>query len=331
MDEQHLSMSDRLLRPLDKFESSLNALVQSLTSTTTYAGVPAATDGLIAADGELTEALLALRSHQDTYQKVLRLRAQKAALENKLKDTICECERFRSESRTIDPRITDISDDEDEEQLAELKPVDYEQLLAFAGRIGRTNTTAYQEASKEAQEREEAARLKREEERKQRLGDQKPRINGVGTYAGANAINGLNGVNGHASNNAEDQPDPTQVADTQIIETETARDRIRRARAEGDWAQYHGSIPWPMVDDIRKGRLGELQSHFEGHSGDTDELLAHVKKLVSDDEVKKQSPGPDTERPEQKLQQQPARSQQPQAPKRKVLLDLPEEDSDDDD
>lgn len=332
MDQEHLSMADRLLQPLNNLESSLNALVQSLTTTTTYTAAPSAADGLITADEDLTQALELLKSHQNTHQTVLQLRAEKAALESRLKDTINECERFRSELRSIDPRIMDLSDDEDDLETAELKPVDYETLLAFASRIGRTNTTAYKEASKESQQREEEARLRREEERKRKLADHRPHANGVSIYTGTNGINGVNIPNGISQHDPDAYPDTTDAVERQAIETQAAQKRIGAAKLDADIAQWKGSIPWPMPENIRIGRMGELQEHFEANSRNNDELMAYVKKMVVDSELERASEtGPESERPPQPRppQHYPSHTQQtPQRPKKVVSLDFPEDDSD---
>ncbi|KAK5084765.1 hypothetical protein LTR05_005843 [Lithohypha guttulata] len=316
------TMQERLIHPLNTFEASLNTLIQSLTTTNTFSAAPKAATEIVTADDDLDAALLLLVRHQQNHQTILHMRAEKEALQTKIKDTIFECVRFRKELHSIDPRITDLSDSEDEVQTRNLNPVDYKQLLAFSSHIGRTNATVFLEAQRESQRLEAEARQQREEEReKERLHKQTmPVVNGINHAATAPATNGIT--------TASPRPGTSHTEPTQ-----EARTQIRNAQIEATNYKYYSTMPYPLYE-IRKGRLGRLQEMLEQDGEPAVE--AEVERLVRESELrKKPEPEPALEvesvvEPEGRGDQRQAqRPREPAPPRKMVNLDFPEDDSSD--
>ncbi|OAL36441.1 hypothetical protein AYO20_04337 [Fonsecaea nubica] len=154
-------MDSVVLRPLDSIETHLNALVTSLTQTNTFANAPQLAQDLIADDDELASSLALLQRHQQNYARILNLRAEAATLQEQLKDTIRKCVSFRQEISQINPSILDLDSDEDgEDEDSQVARVDYHTLLTFAARIGKHNTIAAREAEAESLRRKIAAKNK---------------------------------------------------------------------------------------------------------------------------------------------------------------------------
>jgi len=318
---KHLTMDQRLLAPLNALEASLNNLVQSLTTTNTFTAGPQAARDIVAADDDLTEALIVLKKHQDSYNDIIRLRAEKDALNQKLKDTVFEAWRLRQELGNIHPSILDDSDEE-EENSKKYNPVDYQTLLDFASRIGKHHAIASQEAEKESE------RLYLEAKRRRDVEKERPQP----------AMNGSHAETTAAPGSAELRPTTSQSMHTQEVQA-----RVQHLTETRNLQRSFRTAPFPSGDDLRKGELGKLQLLKEQYGEET--VDAEVEKLVRETEMKKpgsqqelfleQTPPPPSppqervpiERPQPPQQARPAPP--PPKPRKKIDLDLPEDDEDD--
>lgn len=315
-------MEQRLLDPLTAFETSLVNLVHSLTTTNTFTAAPKAARDLVAADDDLTEALITLKKHQDNYQEILRLRAEKESLKNRLKDTVYECVRLKKDLRDIDSRIVDESDTEDEEKSANQNPIDYETLIAFASRIGKHNANAAQEAERESDRLHEEARKQREEER--------PPSQPVS--------NGTNGGDISTQGTAE------RPTTSHSMHTQEAQAKAKEFRNIRLFERSQRTAPFPDAMILRHGMLGQLQVMRED-AGD-DAVRAHLEKLIRESELKasgetvvapvpaqlqrSQEDVPASRSDEVRAAAQPRRPQQPPPSRPQINLNLPESDSDSD-
>ncbi|KIV79827.1 hypothetical protein PV11_07374 [Exophiala sideris] len=200
--------------PLNSLESHLNALITSLTQTNTFANAPQFAKDLVADDDSLAAALNLLRRHQQNYATILSLRAEVAELQNELKDTVRRCVALRRDIVEVQPSI--LSADSDEENDEETRPseIDYHTLLAFAARIGKHNATAAREAEAESVRRKVAA--------------QRDKINGLGDSNAENAT----------------------------AETEAEVERINNTVAQ---TRAQMGMSFPDANVLRVGALGQLQ------------------------------------------------------------------------
>lgn len=316
-------MEKRLLDPLTAFETSLTNLVTSLTNTNTFTAAPKAARDLVAADEDLTDALILLKKHQDNYQEILRLRTEKENLRNRLKETVYECVRLKNDLRDIDSRIVDESDTEDEESSAKQNPIDYETLLAFASRIGKHNANAAQEAERESDRLHDEARRQR--------GEDRPPSQPL-----------LNGANGDEASTQATSDRPTTSHSLQTWEAEKKEKHIRNVHT---FDRSQRTAPYPDPNVFRYGVLGQLQLMKE-EAGD-DAVQAHIEKLVRESELKLSTqfaiePEPmeivqkeESAQPSRRDEPRPTapvqRPQQPLPPRPAINLDLPDSDDDSDD
>ena len=266
------SMEQRLLAPLTAFENSLNTLIQSLTSTTTFTGSIEATDSLLTATTDLDSALTLLKTHQQNHAEIQRLLAERQSFEQKLKSTMSEAWRLRTALGAIHPTIL-LSDEEvlDQEQKHTSNPVDYQTLLSFASRIGKHNAIAELEAEKESNSQEQKTRS-----------------------------------------------------------TPEAQMNIDELRNVASFERARRTTPYPDPEDFRKGALGRLQVVKEQHGEEA--MDAEAEKLVRMSEMggKKEVVEVEEKLEEVVVQRQNVTAQ-PRPPRKKVDLDFPGDDSDDDD
>ena len=146
-------MDQVVLDPLNNITSSLTALTTSLTTTNTFTAAPTATQALLSADDALSSALATLKKHQDNYAHILHLRSEALRLEDRIKDTIRQCNAYTSDINAISPGILEDSDSDEENEEGD---VDYNTLLTLASRISTYNIAAQREAETSLQ------RLKRD-------------------------------------------------------------------------------------------------------------------------------------------------------------------------
>ncbi|OJD20309.1 hypothetical protein ACJ73_08356 [Blastomyces percursus] len=178
-------MDSQLLIPLSNLETRLNNLLMSVVSSPTASGAPTAALSLLEADDALSSALKTLHTHQLNYAKILRLRAQALALEERVRDIVREVENVGNEISTacqdgVGASDDDGSSDSDDDIEAdgvkeeggedpdtqmggvsagspvglkrtgkgkETKEIDYKLLVNFARRISRYNSGAAADVS----------------------------------------------------------------------------------------------------------------------------------------------------------------------------------------
>ncbi|EGC42610.1 conserved hypothetical protein [Histoplasma capsulatum var. duboisii H88] len=104
-------MDSQLLTPLSTLETRLNNLLMSMVSSPTAAGAPEAALSLLEADDAVSSALKTLHTHQSNYAKILRLRAEALALEQRVRDIVREVENVGNEISTACQQGVGASDD----------------------------------------------------------------------------------------------------------------------------------------------------------------------------------------------------------------------------
>lgn len=251
-------METQVLQPLSAFETQLNSLVTSLTQTNTYATAPQITQNLLDADDALTTSLNLLHRHQQNYARILNLRAEVASLQEQLKSTIRQCVALRDEVGQIHPSIlsVDLDDgsEEEEEEDAKVAEIDYQTLLTFAARIGKHNAEAAREAEAESRRVKMSAR------------------------SNATAINGGQ-INTSGTAELENATEETNA------EIERINNTIAITRAQMGMA-------FPDAAALRVGELGKLQlfreRQIQPNAGDSDAvdraLDKEIERLVRETE-----------------------------------------------
>jgi len=224
-------MEAQVLTPLNAFETHLNSLVTSLTQTNTYANAPQIAQTLLDTDDELTSSLNLLHRHQQNYARILNLRAEVATLQEQLKSTIRQCVALRDDVGRIHPSIlagdSEGEDDEDNED-AKVAEVDYHTLLTFAARIGKHNAVAAREAEAESRRFKIASR---------------GRENATGTPATANGVQDASTASAAENRTGTDET---------TAEIERINNTITLTRAQMGMA-------FPDAGGLRVGELGKLQ------------------------------------------------------------------------
>ncbi|KIW53252.1 hypothetical protein PV05_08841 [Exophiala xenobiotica] len=224
-------MESLVLDPLNSIETHLDSLITSLAQTNTFASAPQIAKDLVTDDDNLTTSLTLLQRHQQNYARILELRTEVEELRSQLKDTIRGCVSFRQEIVKVHPSILDESDDEEEGQDTKVSEIDYHTLLAFAARIGKHNAAAAREAEAEAVRRKVAAKN-----------------------------NTANGVRDGGAENA-------------TAETEAELERINNTVAQ---TRAQMGMAFPDANILRIGALGQLQLLQEKQAG----TGANVKEMV---------------------------------------------------
>lgn len=256
------------LAPLDKISSSLDSLVQTLQTSTTFSRVPTIAQDIDAADDDLTTALTLLQQHQANYARILHLREEAATLETNIKDIVRRARQLRASITSIHPGI---DDDDTTDELNNTQPtVDYTQLLAFAARIGKHNSLAKKEAE------EEGTRLKLEAIKARKKSDQlheqqQQQEQQQQTAAQSAAIPTSD------TSPPPPQPDATSFDTTTLHATQLAD--------AAEAFQAHSRLPFPAPDLLRQGALGRLQIIRESDPGDPDGAVEReVERLVRESE-----------------------------------------------
>ncbi|KAL4984161.1 vitamin-D-receptor interacting mediator subunit 4-domain-containing protein [Aspergillus falconensis] len=145
---------------LSTFESRLNSLVTSLTTSPTASGAPKAAQELLIADDSLASTIDTLKQHQSNYARILQLRAEAQSLEDRVKDIVRLVVRYEKEIRETcgdDDSESESDYDYDSDELdydmdaphstqtrtsRKRNEVDYKLLLDFARRISKYNHEA---------------------------------------------------------------------------------------------------------------------------------------------------------------------------------------------
>ncbi|RAL03908.1 uncharacterized protein BO80DRAFT_273950 [Aspergillus ibericus CBS 121593] len=251
---------------LFNLENKLNVLITSLTTSPTAAGAPAAAVGLLDADDSLTSAVETLRQHQQNYAKLLRLREEAQALEEKVKSIVREVVAYEKEIRTTcgddeeSDSDLDCEDDSSDNDLDEdtsgdkprsggirgIKEVDYKLLLDFARRISKYNHQAAADAAANAEARS-----------REKLQDKGPDSD-------------IMGANGNTDEAAEPVATVTKEATSWLDES-------------ANMTRQAYMLPYPMEDRIRMGLMAQIQiAAAEGRSGFDPEK--EVERLIREAE-----------------------------------------------
>jgi len=309
-------MEAEVSTPLNNIESSLNALISSLTTTNTFAAAPTATTELLSADDALTSALATLKLHQNNYARILHLRAEAARLQDQIKNIVRTCVALRTEAGHIHPSILEDSDAEEEgaDESTKLHEVDYKTLLTFAARIGRHNAVAAREAEQE--------HIRRKVEAKRRADE-----------TGATVEHAV------AERAAEAAQLPPQGRTNTTAESQAELERINNEVAA---QRAEIRVAFPPAEILRTGALGQIQLLME-RQGDT-AVDAEIERMVREtepiaEEKGEQEPVPETAPAGRAKEERvssaasvPSRVQPPTPaePKRKLALDFPGSDDEDD-
>ncbi|KAL4783332.1 vitamin-D-receptor interacting mediator subunit 4-domain-containing protein [Aspergillus varians] len=235
-------MNSEFQSALSIFESRLNSLVTSLTTSPTGSGAPTAALNLLTADDTLTSTIDALKQHQNNYARILQLRAEAQSLEDRVKDIVRLVVRYEKEIRdTCGDDETDSdseydSEDSDYDMDAEnksatkpprisqrRKEVDYKLLLDFARRISKYNHEAAADAAAGMTRKDRAIR------------EQDTEMTGTDT-------------NGNQSGSPDAEPVAAVTKDATSWLDESA-----------NMTRQVYMLPYPMEDRIRLGLMGQIQ------------------------------------------------------------------------
>ncbi|OJJ56189.1 hypothetical protein ASPSYDRAFT_92379 [Aspergillus sydowii CBS 593.65] len=253
-------MNAEVQSALSTFESRLNSLVTTLTTSPTASGAPAAAVNLLAADDTLTSTIDTLKQHQANYARILQLRAEAQSLEERVKDIVRLVVRYEKDIREVcgdDGSDSDSDDsDSDEDMDGEDKPepvshkrneIDYKLLLDFARRISKYNNEAAADAAAGMTKKGHA-------------------ITSQDTEMGGITANGAQ----DGSSDAEPVAAVTKDATSWLDESANMTRQVYM-------------LPYPMEDRIRMGLMGQIQlAAAEGRPGfDTDN---EVERLIREAE-----------------------------------------------
>ena len=261
-------MNAHVQSSLSNLENTLNQLIESLTTSPTAGGAPAAAGSVLDADDSLTSAVETLRQHQENYSKILRLRVEAERLEERVKGIVSDVEGRENEIRAIcgdeqsdsdedlDDDDSDYDPDEDVDMskparsgLKMTKEVDYKLLLDFARRISKYNHQAAADAAAGTPE-------------SQKLKDKRQQINQQGQ-----AATDMNGTT-ETEEGAEPVVSVTKDATSWLDESANMTREIYM-------------LPYPAEERIRMGLMGQIQlADAEGRPGfDPDK---EVERLISE-------------------------------------------------
>ncbi|KAL4880585.1 vitamin-D-receptor interacting mediator subunit 4-domain-containing protein [Aspergillus karnatakaensis] len=237
---------------LSTFETNLNTLIRTLTTTPTGSGAPAAALNLLSADDTLSSTIDTLKQHQANHARILQLRAEAQSLEDRVKDIVRLVVRYEKDIRETCGDESDSSDEDEFEEDTNMdggegtqlrgsrrrNEIDYKLLLDFARRISKYNHEAAADAAAG-----------------------KTRKIGQDTE--------MTGVNG-GTPDAEPVAAVTKEATSWLDES-------------ADMTRQVYMLPYPMEDRIRLGLMGQIQlAAAEGRPGfDPDQ---EVERLIREAE-----------------------------------------------
>ncbi|PGH36402.1 hypothetical protein GX50_00737 [[Emmonsia] crescens] len=268
-------MDSQLLTPLTTLETRLNNLLMSMVSSPTAAGAPAAALALLDADDALSSALETLHTHQSNYAKILRLRAEALALEERVRDIVREVENVGNEISTACQQGAGISDDDSSDSdseigaegegegedldthmggVSELSPVglkgsgkgkrkgmgrneiDYKLLVDFARRISRYNSDAAADVG---------------------AGSPMKTPLPPGDANGQRQRFGANEENGEAAERVETSGQQTAKG---VGVAALSQETVSWLDETANWSRDLSRMPFPSEDRIRMGLMGQLQT-----------------------------------------------------------------------
>ncbi|EGD97742.1 hypothetical protein TESG_05143 [Trichophyton tonsurans CBS 112818] len=267
-------MNAEILAPLTSLEARLNALLASITSTPTASGAPAATVSLLEADDALTSALQTLRTHQENYSRILRLRAEALSLEERVRETVRQVGELGDEISAAAGEDDDSDEDSDDEAGSDIgmsgkdndvtrkNEVDYRLLLGFARRISRYNNEAAADAS--------SARV---------LSKEPP---GGGTAAETNGeVAKEDGVAsaGHGQT-------------TGVGIAALPQDTVSWLDETANWTRLMSALPYPSEDRIRMGLMAHLHATAAAEGKDVEKEVEHILKAATQKDISKEETQP---------------------------------------
>lgn len=247
--KHHQSTMNSLFQSsLSTLEQKLSTLLNSLTTSPTAAGAPAAAIALLEADDTITYAITTLRQHQENYARILQLRAEAEKLEQRVKGVVQDIEAYDKEIRTAcgDDGESNTDSDTDADSDIEgrspgsgenvrktIKEVDYKLLLDFARRISKYNHEA------------------------------------VADLAGAGAGESGPGTESSKRLQKQAQQDTIMTGTTDHVVTPGAagtepvssvtRDATKWLDESADQTRQVYMLPYPMEERIRMGLMGQIQ------------------------------------------------------------------------
>ncbi|PYH46975.1 uncharacterized protein BP01DRAFT_390630 [Aspergillus saccharolyticus JOP 1030-1] len=288
-------MNTQTQTALRTLESTLHTLLTTLTISPTASGAPTAALNLLAADDALTATIETLRVHQANYARILALRAEAQALEEKVKGVVREVVRFEeviggvigdSDSDSDSEFEDDFEDDSEGEgdvdfamrdedtyaatehrrtkKLRGVKEVDYKLLLDFARRISKYNHQAAADAAAGVEERIAAAR--------RASANAAAAAAAAGTDTKDAEMGGMTGAEGGANGDSDQVPvaEVTKGATSWLDESAQLTRQVYM-------------LPYPMEDRIRMGLMGQIQlAAAEGRPGF--EVEGEVERLIREAE-----------------------------------------------
>lgn len=337
-------MDKTFLDPLNKLEASLNSLVQSLVTTNTFSAAPKAAKDLVAADDELTSALVTLKRHQDNHNEILRLRAEAERLNQNIKDTIRTCVSLRNEFGDIHPSILEDSDEDEEaeEKAEKYNTVDYNTLLAFAFRIGKHNAIARIDAERETERADIEAKRKRDskdqgQSQSSAADATQPLPNGPHAGESANTTQADTTISANNTQTEQDATIPLSSNSQNDLRTQQVQNVLRQMRHLQRITHMEQSAPYPDANLLRIGELGRIHyiRELEGEQA-ADRLVENMVRKAelsqAEDEHTQRSESPELKRRDREQRPAPVRTQpRPAKPKKAFDVDFPGGDDDDED
>ncbi|KAK2809691.1 hypothetical protein FQN50_003535 [Emmonsiellopsis sp. PD_5] len=260
-------MDTHLLTPLSTLETKLNNLLMSIISTPTAAAAPTAALALLEADDALSSALTTLHTHQANYAKILRLRAEASALEDRVREIVREIEGVRNEIEVAcgggDESESESGDEDEDRDIdadtrmggvssasarAPRNEVDYKLLLDFARRISRYNSDAAADA---------AAGIPADTNQQAQQQQQR----GVRT-----------------SDTQEKQTETEKQQPTGVGVAALSRETVSWLDETATWSRDLSKMAYPSEDRIRMGVMGQLQA--ADAAGDGVDVEAEIERMM---------------------------------------------------
>ncbi|OAL75674.1 hypothetical protein A7D00_1274 [Trichophyton violaceum] len=267
-------MNAEILAPLTSLEARLNALLASITSTPTASGAPAATVSLLEADDALSSALQTLRTHQENYSRILRLRAEALSLEERVRETVRQVGELGDEISAAAGEDDDSDEDSDDEAGSDIEmsgkgkdgtrknEVDYRLLLGFARRISKYNNEAAADAS--------SARV---------LSKEKP--------PGGDTAAETNGEVAKEDGIAAGHGQTTGVGIAAL-----PQDTVSWLDETANWTRLMSALPYPSEDRIRMGLMAHLHATAAAEKKDVEKEVEHILKAATQKDISKEETQP---------------------------------------
>ncbi|KAK2749122.1 hypothetical protein FQN55_003824 [Onygenales sp. PD_40] len=253
-------MDTHLLTPLSTLETKLNNLLMSIISSPTAAGAPAAALALLEADDALSSALTTLHTHQANYAKILRLRAEATALEERVREIVRGIEGVRSEiDVACGGESGSESDSESEGEDGDEGQNDGDRDIDADTRMGGVSSAGAR------------ARAPRNEVDYKLLLDFARRISRYNSEAAADAAAGIPADADGQQQQLQQQQRGVGTSDTQEKETEKeqptgvgvaalSQETVSWLDETANWSRDLSKMAYPSEDRIRMGVMGQLQA-----------------------------------------------------------------------